>query len=177
MFSCANMVLAITMNLPGGMDEAVQKGIGFQKRPSRKTIQKEVIAEIKQLLSGAFLSRIGTPVFFKSLDGDALAVILEKAMRQAVLSAAKRFGINLKGVCLEKKLGQKIARALDVNIMSFGARTLLEQGRCLAADAFLKLQGTVSDLDGRTLILTATEDNRVELKTEPSGQVLADAVE
>jgi len=170
MFSCANLIFAFTMNLPGGMDEAVQKGIGFQKQPSRKTIQKDIIAEIKQLLSGAFLSRIGTPIFFQSLDGFALAIILEKAMRQAILTAAKRLGINIKGVQIEGNLGQMVTRSLDVNIMAFGARALLEQGRSIAADAFVELQSMDSDLDGQMLILTMNKESQVELKRELSKQ-------
>jgi len=164
MFSCANLIFAFTMNLPDGKDEGVQKAIGFQKPPSTKTIQKDIVAEIKQLLSGAFLSRIGTPVFFRSLDGDALGIILEKAMRRAILSAANRLGISIKGVRLEDGLGRQVIRMIDVNIMAFGARALLEQGRSIAADAFLKLQHTSSNFEGQTLNLTVNKANQIELK-------------
>ena len=163
MFSCANLIFAFTMNLPGGMDEAVQKGIGFQRQPSRKTIQKDVIAEMKLLLSAAFLSRIGTPIFFESLNGDALAIILEKAMGQAIISAAQRLQIDLKGVQLENNIGQKVRCSLDAIIISFGARALLEHGRSIAANAFVELQRSRSDLDGKTLILSANEKGHVVL--------------
>ena len=166
MFSCSNLIFGFTMNLPGGMDEAVQKGIGFQKRPSRRAIQKDVIAEMKRLLSGAFLSRIGTPILFQPLDGNALASILEKAMRQAVLSAAGRFRIHIKEIKLEDNLGNRVKRSIDVNIISFGARALLEQGRSMAAGAFVELRRQVSNLDGKTLVLLLNKENQAVLKVE-----------
>ena len=150
------------------MDETVQKGIGFQKNPARNVIEKNVITEMKKLLSGAFLSRIGTPVLFQSLDGDALGIILEKAMHQAIISAATRLGINIGGVKLADKLGNHVRRSLDVNIMSFGARALLERGRSMAANAFMEFQRKHSDLEGQTLVLSADTDSRVVLGIEGS---------
>jgi len=63
-----------------------------------------------------------------------------------------------------------VTRSLDVNIMAFGARALLEQGRSIAADAFVELQSMDSDLDGQMLILTMNKESQVELKRELSKQ-------
>jgi hypothetical protein len=166
MFSCANLIFAFTMNLPAGMDESVQKGVGFQNAPDRKSIQKDVLKEMKQLLSGAFLSRIGSPILFQALNGDALAIILEKAMRNAIRSAAERLGVKVKEVKVENNLGNKVRNSIDVNIISFGARALLEQGRSLAANAFLELRRMHADLDGKTLVIMLNEEKHVMVNIE-----------
>ena len=42
MFSCANLILAFTMNLPKGQDERVRKKIGFSSEPTRPEVGREV---------------------------------------------------------------------------------------------------------------------------------------
>ena len=77
------------MNLPGGVDEAVRKGIGFTHTTNKHEVRQRVIAEIKQMLSGAFLSRVGTPILYAPLDGGALALILERAIERALITSRR----------------------------------------------------------------------------------------
>jgi len=163
MFSCANLIFAFTMNLPGGMDETVRKGIGFNNAPSRGDINKRVVSEIKMMLSGAFLSRIGTPILFEPLDGEALAAIIERAIKRAILSAADRLHSHIQEVILEAGTGLKVISSLETSIASFGARALLEHGRSMAAEAFTKLQQGGGLLSGKTLLVTATSDGKVNI--------------
>lgn len=137
MFSCANLVLAFTMNLPDGADEAVLKGIGFNAAPSRQEVQARVVKEIKRLLSGAFLSRMGRPILFSPLDTAALVQVVEQAVRGAFRSAASRFGLELKIIELAPGLGSGLLEVMGLDVVAFGARAILEHGRGLAAEAFL----------------------------------------
>ena len=137
MFSCANVIFFFSMNLPEGKDESVRRSMGFSPSPGREQILENVVGELKTLVSGAFMSRLGTPIVFDPLDGRALAHILEKAIVLAVIQAAKGLHANIKDVVLEKDLGNRLLTRISADIVSFGARALLEHGRSLAARGFL----------------------------------------
>jgi hypothetical protein len=138
-FSCANLIFAFTMNLPGGLDEAVRRdGIGYNNAPTARTVKKKIVDEIKGMLSGAFLSRIGTPILFEPLDGDALAAIVEHAVADSVRAAAERLGRPVTAVTVEAGVGRTVLDSLEASVAAFGARAILEHGRTLAAEAVLR---------------------------------------
>ena len=151
MFSCANLVFAFTMNLPDGLDETVRRSIGFLDTLTHRDITRQVSTHIKQMLSGAFLSRVGTPILFEPLDGSALAAILERTMRAALLAAADRLQLRVADVTVEPGTGAALLASLPASVTAFGARALLEHGRCLAAQAFLQLPAEGATLAGRRL--------------------------
>jgi ATP-dependent Clp protease ATP-binding subunit ClpA len=157
MFSCAQLILAFTMNLPEGKDETVLKGLGFGGAPSWREVQRRVSGEIKDMLSSAFLSRVGTPVVFRPLDEEALATVVERAIDGALRTAAERMGTAVAGVDLEAGLGAHVLRSLDADTTAFGARVLLEHGRLLAADAFLDLRQSGAIPTGALLTVTASD--------------------
>ncbi len=136
-FSCANLVFAFTMNLPGGMDERIRQRMGFSRTPSRREVTAGVAAEVKSMLSGAFLSRIGAPIVFDPLDGPALAQIVERAVQNAVRSAAGRLGSPVAEVAVAPGGGAAVLASFESNLASFGARALLEHARDLSAKAVL----------------------------------------
>jgi hypothetical protein len=164
MFSCANLIFAFTMNLPDGMDEAVRKGIGFNQTPSDQAVRARVAAEIKRLLSSAFLSRIGTPILFAPLSGEALAAIIERAIKSAVQSAVDRLHLAAGEVLLAEGVGARVVSGMEASISSFGARALLEHGRLLAAQAVIELQRTYPSVTGQTLIVSASPQGRLMIK-------------
>jgi hypothetical protein len=163
MFSCANLIFAFTMNLPDGMDEICRKNIGFSRQISRRDISARVTSEIKRMLSGAFLSRVGTPIIFEPLDGAALASILEQTIRKAIASAASRTHWRIGDVVLEEGLGTAILDSMKLNVTSFGARTLLEQGRILAAEAFVEFIRQHDSLQERTLRVSMISDGKLAI--------------
>jgi ATP-dependent Clp protease ATP-binding subunit ClpA len=164
MFSCANLIFAFTMNLPDGMDEAVRKGIGFNQAPSDQAVRARVAAEIKRLLSSAFLSRIGTPILFAPLSGEALAAIIERAIKSAVQSAVDRLHLAGSEVVIAEGVGARVVSVMEASISSFGARALLEHGRALAAQAVIELQQTYPSVTGQTLMVSASPDGRLMIK-------------
>ncbi|MEI7899949.1 MAG: AAA family ATPase [bacterium] len=166
MFACSNLIFAFTMNLPDGMDEAVRKRIGFNDSVSRCQLTADVAAHIKRMLSGAFLSRVGTPIVFDPLDGAALALIVERAVKAAVLSAAFHLHAGIADVVLEAGLGVRAVKLLESKIVSSGARALLEHGRCLAARAFLDFQQRTPDLSRRVLRVFFDPDGNMRIALE-----------
>jgi len=166
MFSCANLIFAFTMNLPDGMDEAVRKRIGFNDAVSRRQLTADVSDHIKRMLSGAFLSRVGTPIVFDPLDGAALAMIVERAVQAAVVSAANHLHADIVGVVLEEDLGDRAVALLESRMVSSGARALLEQGRSLASRAFLDLREHIPGLSRRTLRVYFDPDGNMRIKPE-----------
>ncbi|MCI0604936.1 AAA family ATPase [bacterium] len=160
MFSCANLIFAFTMNLPDGMDESVRKGFGFNDSVDNRQLQNRVVTEIKRMLSTAFLSRVGTPILFEPLNGDAIATILERAVRAAITAAAERMGFVIGEIVLQEGLGKRIAASAQARLGAFGARALLEQGRVLAADAVVSLQNTIPAPE-RKLSVSLTESNKL----------------
>ncbi len=165
MFSCANVIFAFTMNLPGGLDEGLRKGIGFNNIPTRKDISKRVAQEIKTMLSGAFLSRIGTPVVFEPLDGPSLGIILERSIKNAAISASERFNAQIEKVRIEEDLGKKLIASMESSIVSFGARAILEHGRTLTARSFAELKEKNVPLNGKILFITESE-GKIIIKTK-----------
>jgi len=163
MFSCANVIFAFTMNLPGGMDEAIRKGIGFNNSPGRSDVSKRVASEIKTMLSSAFLSRIGTPILFEPLEDEALGVILENGIRTAIFSAAENLHFPILGVVLDKGLGKCLIGSLETSITASGARGLLEHGRSLAAKAFLQLQQSNRKISEKTLFVHMTPEGKLAI--------------
>jgi ATP-dependent Clp protease ATP-binding subunit ClpA len=137
-FSCANLLFAFTMNLPAGLDERIRQSMGFSRTPSRQEVTAGVAAEVKSMLSGAFLSRIGTPVVFDPLEGPALAKIVARAVENAVRSAAERLGFTVVEVAVSPATGEAALTRLRSKLVSFGARALLEHARDLSAKAVLE---------------------------------------
>ena len=170
MFSCASLVFAFTMNLPDGMDESVRKRIGFKDGVQRRDVTADVAQHIKRMLSGAFLSRVGTPIVFQPLDGAALASIVERAARAAVRSAAERLHVEIQDVTLEEGLGARAVAVLEANVTSFGARALLEHGRRLASSAFLELAQSGIPIAGRALRIAFLPDGKMEVRPEKQGR-------
>jgi hypothetical protein len=151
MFSCANIIFAFTINLPNGMDEAVHKTFGFGGIPPEAEVRKRVVREIKNMFSTAFLSRIGTPIMFEPLDGNAIEMIIERTVESALGSALERLMIDSGRVVIKKSLGRMIASSIDSANESFGARLLIEHSRTLVAESLSKLRECCAQDSGDTL--------------------------
>lgn len=155
MFSCANLIFAFTINLPNNLDESVRKVLGFQNTLSQREVRKRVEFEIKEMLSNAFLSRVGSPIMFEPLDEGALAAIVETAVRQALVSGCERLRLEVGQVQLAGGLGSDLMKAFDENILSSGARALLEKARAMSAAALMQVQERKPPPAGKTLVVQA----------------------
>ena len=168
-FSCANVIFAFTMNLPNGMDELVRRSMGFAHSSTHKDVTAKVSDEIRDMLSSAFLSRVGTPILFEPLTGDALGQVVELAITTAVNAAAERMGHRIQGVEVREGTGVGLVASLEAGQVSFGARLLLEQGRTKAAEAFMRLHRSGVSVDGTTLSV-ACEGDGLAISTSQGGK-------
>ncbi len=164
MFSCANLIFVFTMNLPGGQDEKVHRGIGFQQQRHNREIRQRVVSELKIMLSGAFLSRIGSPILFEPLVGEALVAIVARAIQAALQAAAQRLHLSIREVVVPPEAAQQVLVSLESSVTAFGARTILEHGRALAAQAILDRQRQGGDFTGKTVEVSASPLGELSLK-------------
>lgn len=164
MFSCANLIFVFTMNLPGGQDAKVHQGIGFQRQRDNREIRQRVVSELKTVLSGAFLSRIGSPILFEPLEGEALVAIVARALQAALQAAARRMHLPIRRVVVPPEAARRVLVSLESSVTAFGARTILEHGRALAAQAILDRQRQGENFKGKTVEVTASPLGELSLK-------------
>jgi hypothetical protein len=166
LFSCANLIMIFTINLPEGKDELLRKpGVGFNNNPSEADIRNGVVKEVKQMFSSAFLSRIGNPILYNSLHGPALAYIAARAMEQAVITAALRMGESIGDVVVEHDAARIVVERL-ANMNAFGARLICEQARHSVAQAYLEYRANAQDAAGRRLIVSGFLPDTITISIE-----------
>jgi ATP-dependent Clp protease ATP-binding subunit ClpA len=163
MFSCANLIFVFTMNLPDGMDEAVRKTLGFVQAESNLSVVTKVENEIKTILSTAFLSRVGVPILFAPLSAETLSIIAERAVKSAILMAAKNLKFPVIDVDVESGLGTRLISSLSGNVTTYGARRILEHGRYLAARAVIDFSDSKPLHSNGRLRVRFNSDNQMVL--------------
>jgi hypothetical protein len=149
-FSCANLVIVFSLNLPDGADERLRRSLGFMPSQDGGDLRREVEEELKRLLSNAFVSRVGSPILYDPLDAGARARIVERAVEAALRTACSRLGAAVGGIELAQGLGQALLAGWSRSGLSTGARGLAELARQEATRALLALPGH-ADLRGRVL--------------------------
>jgi hypothetical protein len=164
MFGCANIIFAFTINLPDRLDEKIRSHIGFGDGPSEREIRKDVESAIKDMFSSAFLSRIGTPIMFEPLNGDQLAEIIERAIRSSVMTAAGRLHMNVDGIRLQENLGRTVLDCMKANVLSHGARILLEHARNMTARAMVRYNRERPGRRKETLCIASPTGLELEIK-------------
>jgi ATP-dependent Clp protease ATP-binding subunit ClpA len=166
MVSCANLVFAFTMNLPAGSDERVRRSLGFGDQPSHREVGQRVIGEIKEMLSGAFLSRVGTPILFDPLTGSVLAQIAERAVESSLAAALPRLEMEPAEIIVDPAVGETVVEAMEVSIISFGVRALVERARSLSADAVLAIERRGLSVKGKRVKVLVGEAGSLTLGVE-----------
>ena len=129
MFSCAGLLLGFTLNLPGGKDEKAYQRVGFGGTPTMQDIRRDVQKEIKAMVSGAFLSRLGEPVLFAPLSEGARIAIVLLALKDAAQTLLQRLGCTETAVEVEEEAARELVRSFDSSVMTFGARGLVDMAR------------------------------------------------
>jgi ATP-dependent Clp protease ATP-binding subunit ClpA len=152
-FSCANLILAFTINLPEGKDEQIHKPLGFAGTTSRQQAAAQVNTEVKRMLSNAFLSRIGQPILFDPLDKSVLARIVERTALAAARRATKSLKNHATRVTIREGLGRAVVDDLDSDLLAFGARGVVERARSLTTEALLRAHqaGCLADTESITI--------------------------
>jgi len=136
-FSAAGMVIVFTLNLPGGRDERLHRAFGFGDPPGEGEVLDTARDELGQLFSQAFLSRIGSPVVYASLSGDALGEIVHRAVSEGIAAAAQRLGDGAIRVEVSAAAARSILARHRDRAARHGARALLEASRAQAVEIYL----------------------------------------
>ena len=166
MFSCANVIFAFTMNLPDGADERIHSSLGFNQLVTDQEATRRVVTEIKDMLSGAFLSRVGNPILFKSLSDDSLSEILFLTVKKSVETALLRTGINKNRIEFSDDIGKGLLTSFKTNVTTFGARALLEYGRMAVAEAVSDLFSKKDEEDYKSLSLSVSKEGKLQINTK-----------
>jgi hypothetical protein len=165
MFSCAKLILSFTMNLPDGKDESVRTSLGFRSELSSEEVEDRVCDEIKQMVSSAFLSRIGEPILFAPLSDDSYSIIVGRTFEQALCSAADRMAYKVGKVELESAVPCHIVKAVRTSAHSFGARILMEKTRQFACQAFLEFHQAIGKKRAfKTLSVALDQEGHIQIK-------------
>lgn len=174
-FSCAGLLLGFTLNLPGGKDEKAYQRVGFGNGPTMTDIRREVQKEIKDMVSGAFLSRLGEPILFEPLSMDARIAIVDLALKTAAETMLYRLGCNNIHVGIEEYAVRELVSRFDRNVMTFGARGLVDMARRSVVRALLPWYRENRENPPSSVFFAATEDGRLEIiqTAQPPVQVLA----
>lgn len=144
-FSCAGLLLGFTLNLPGGKDEKNYQRVGFGNAPTMTDIRKEVQKEIKSMVSGAFLSRLGEPILFEPLSMDAKIAIVDAALKEAAATMLERLGYSGIQVEIDAHAARGLVRQFDCSVLTFGARGLVDMARRSMVKALLPWYGEHAD--------------------------------
>ncbi|MBM3211771.1 hypothetical protein FJZ33_06110 [Candidatus Poribacteria bacterium] len=158
-FSCANLVFCFSFNLPGLKDQEVRRGgLGF-KSPSHEDVRKGILSELQQILSPAFLSRIGSPIIFEPVsDPRALGEIARRTIKSALYAITEGLNIKVGEIFMDVGVEIPIVEMVKDSILTFGVRALLEKARSLTTLAFLELYKKV-DVTGKDLVISSGDEN------------------
>jgi hypothetical protein len=161
MFSCANLIFVFSVNLPNGQDEYVHRSMGYSGNPSEKEVRKRIYKELKKTFSTAFISRIGNPVIFNPLTGQAKSRIVEEACLSSLSEAAKRMNVSYTDIAVSEKTIDHILNACTDLDLTSGARGIIEKSRIFVAEAFLKQSMAIRDKNYQSLKLETENNNTI----------------
>ncbi|MCD4737066.1 MAG: hypothetical protein K8R53_13565, partial [Bacteroidales bacterium] len=124
--SCANLIIIFSINLPGGKDEMVLKGMGFNNMLSQNDIVMDTTKEIKRLFSSAGVGRLGLPIIFMPFSWEEKIQILELALNKSLKTSLINLKINESKAGLISGTGQKVSDLLETIDHSLGARGIYD---------------------------------------------------
>jgi hypothetical protein len=127
--SCASLILMFTINLPGGKDETVLKGLGFNSDISEEEILGRTQKEIKSLFSGAFASRVGNPVIFKPFSTDEKVGIMEMALKKSLRISMQNIQPKPIEIALLPGAGVSLLPKIEALDQGLGARGIYDLAR------------------------------------------------
>ena len=148
MFSCADLIFFFTLNLPDGKDESMFQRTGFGKELTREEVRENIRRDLKHLVSGAFWSRMGDPILFTPLSGDARVEIVRRAMHDAVKTGLECLGATGARVEIGTDTAAAFLERRGTPRRGSGARELLELACTQASNAvvaFVQGGGAASD--------------------------------
>jgi hypothetical protein len=124
--SAVNLLIIFTINLPGGMDSQVLRGLGFNSELQYGEILSRTEKEIKKMFSGAFARRIGTPILFRPFTIAEKEGIIEMAIKNKLLTCVENLGLVSREVSITPGTGNKLLGELSMVDNTLGASRIYD---------------------------------------------------
>lgn len=161
---CGNLILVFTINLPGGKDLMLYRGMGFNNTPDKQTIKKGVTKEIKNLFSPAFVGRLGEPVLFQPIPSEKLSELFELALTKTTAISLENLGIAKKEIYLSKGIGSHYISTLNDLEISSGARAVYELARKLLTNMIQNNMEKLQDPGIKSITLFPSNNDEISVK-------------
>jgi len=124
--SAVNLIIIFTINLPGGMDSQVLRGLGFNAELQYGEIVARTEKEIKKMMSGAFARRIGTPIIFRPFTIAEKEGIIEMAIKTKLLTCVENMGLVPREVSIKAGTGSALLHSLSLIDDTLGASRIYD---------------------------------------------------
>lgn len=124
--SAVNLIIIFTINLPGGMDSRVLRGLGFNSELQYAEVLSRTEKEIKKMTSGAFARRIGTPILFRPFTIEEKEGIIEMAIKNKLLTCVENLGLIPREVSIQPGTGKGLLDSLSSVDHTLGASRIYE---------------------------------------------------
>ncbi len=124
--SAVNLITIFTINLPGGADSQVLRGLGFNSELQYGEIVSRTEKEIKKMFSGAFARRIGAPIVFRPFTSSEKEGIIEMAIRTKLQTCVENLGLVPREVTIKAGTGSELLSALSMVDNTLGASRIYD---------------------------------------------------
>lgn len=159
--SCANLIIIFTINLPGGKDESVLKGLGFNSEINSEEIKSRTLKEMKAMFSSAFVSRIGNPILFKPFCMDEKVAIMEIALEKSLHTSIQNLRAPIGEISIPSGIGNVFSSQIEMIDQGLGARGIYDLARKivteLVSENFDKIKNSSTDV----LKLSLNKSNQI----------------
>jgi len=159
--SCANLIIIFTINLPGGKDESVLKGLGFNSQVSTGEILNRTLKEMKAMFSGAFVSRVGNPILFKPFSLDEKVAIMEMALNNSMRTSLQNIKSGIGKIKITPGIGSFFIPQIEMLDQGLGARGIYDLARKVITDIISENFDKVKDSSADMLTLKLNKSDQL----------------
>ena len=124
--SAVNLIIIFTINLPGGMDSQVLKGLGFNSELQYGEVVSRTEKEVKKMFSGAFARRIGAPIVFRPFTIPEKEGIIEMAIKTKLLTCVENMGLVPREVSIKAGTGSELLSSFLMVDNTLGATRIYD---------------------------------------------------
>lgn len=161
--SCSSLIMVFTINLPGGKDETVLRGLGFNSALSDHDILHRTLKEMKAMFSSAFISRVGNPVLFNPFSENENAAIMEMALQRSAETVLENIRLPATVVKVAPGTGRAVLNATNRPHNALGARGIYDLARDRVTNHVMEDFERFSKITGKSVTVSFS-NNKITIK-------------